>query len=571
MRRASRRVRDDWTSRGAAYFENRAAGKARTRLGVLCTFVFIGFSALGIRITDLTMAVQADDTGQITVATTAARHRAELVDRNGRLLAQNVENIVLAANPRDVWDPVVVAQQIRTVMPELEEGPLVRRLSDRSREVVYLAWRLSPQQRFAIHSLGLPGVVFRDEQRRLYPQGNSLAHLVGYARDDGEGRAGVELGLNEEIQNAREPVALSVDLRVQHALRDELSAAMEEFGARAAAGVVLNVNTGEVLGLVSLPDFDPHAPGDPTGGNYLNRVTGATFDLGSVIKPITIAQALDLDLVTPETIFNVRGPYEVAGHEIRDFHRIYEPIDVREVLAESSNIGTAQIAALIGRDRQRALFERLGLLDRQAIEVAGAARPIVPSNWGPLETATISFGHGLTLTPLHLATATAATVNGGYWVEPTFLRRGAGESIPRRRVFSTETSDTMRDLLRYVVTDGTGGNADAEGYEVAGKTGTAEKPGLQGGYDRNRLISSFVAVFPASDPEVIVFALLDEPHGNRSTGGYATGGATVAPAVGRIVERIAPFVGVMPLEPDQEAVAGGQLITNAHNATLSPQ
>ncbi len=568
MKRTARRVRDDWTTRGAGYFELRASQRARSRLGVLCTFVFIAFSALGVRITDLTIAVQADDAGRTVVADTATRHRAELVDRNGRLLAQNVDNIVLAANPRDVWDPVVVAQRIREVLPELDEASLVRRLSDRTREVVYLAWRVSPHERFEIHSRGLPGVIFREEQRRLYPQSNTLSHLVGYARDDGEGHAGIELGLNEEILAARDPIALSVDLRVQHALRDELSAAMEEFSAQAAAGVVLNVNTGEVLGMVSLPDFDPHSPGDPGLTTHLNRATGATYDLGSVVKPLTIAQALDLNLVSPETVFDVSGPYEVASHEIRDFHRIWEPIDVREILAESSNIGTAQIAELIGRERQRALFDRLGLLERLPVEIAGAARPLVPSNWGSLETATISFGHGLTLTPLHLAAATAATINGGYWVEPTFVMRAPGDPIPRRRVFSQATSDTMRDLLRYVVTDGTGGNADALGYEVAGKTGTAEKPRPGGGYDRNRLVSSFIAMFPASEPEVIVFALLDEPRGNASTGGYATGGATVAPAVGRIIERIAPFVGVMPTEPDM----GLQLLAaRAIDVTLSPQ
>lgn len=557
-----------YAGHGVEYFETRAAARARTRLGVLCTFVFMAFAMLGVRLTDLTLAAQAESTGVSSPTPVAARHRAELMDRNGRLLAQNVDNIVLAAQPRDVWDAVSEATAIREVLPDLDEATLVRRLSRRDLSEIYLAWRLTPQQRYDIHSRGLPGIVFREEERRLYPHRNSLAHLVGYASDDGEGRAGLELGLNSEIQAAREPLSLSVDLRVQHALRDELMSAMEEFSAQAAAGVVMNVNTGEVLGMVSLPDFDPHQPGDPSSTAYLNRASGATYDLGSVVKPLTIAHALDLDIVTPETIFDVSGPYEVASHRIRDFHHIPEPIDVREILAESSNIGTAQIAALIGRDRQRDLFAEMGLLDRLDVEIAGAARPIVPENWGPLETATISFGHGLTLSPLHLAAATAATVNGGWLVEPTFVRRAENARVPRRRIFSEETSDTMRDLLRYVVTDGTGGNADVPGYEVAGKTGTAEKPRPGGGYDRNRLISSFVAVFPASEPEIIVFALLDEPSGTRETGGYATGGATVAPAVGRIVERIAPFVGVLPTDME----ARSQLAANeAAIVTLSPQ
>jgi cell division protein FtsI (penicillin-binding protein 3) len=386
---------------------------------------------------------------------------------------------------------------------------------------------------------------------------------------DGEGLSGLELGLNDLLQSQDEPVALSIDMRVQHALRDELSSAMEEFGALAAAGVVMNVNTGEVLALVSLPDFDPH---DPTAGSAearLNRVTGGVFELGSVVKPLTIAQALELDLITPDTMFDVSQPLNVAGHNIRDFHRIEEPIPVREILGESSNIGTAEIAALIGRERQQDFLRELGFFDQQSTEMPGAAYPLVPENWGPLETATISFGHGLSVTPLHLTTAIAALVNGGYMIEPTFTRGEPGSRINRRRVISEETSFEMRELLRNVVSEGTGGNADVPGYEVAGKTGTSEKPSSGGGYDRDRLLSSFVGTFPASNPELVVFAMLDEPHATDDTYGFATGGWTVAPAVGRIIERIAPLTGVMPvdMETRSELVAaeGEQL------ATLSPQ
>jgi len=557
-----------WAGRGAEYFENQALGHARMRLGLLTMCVFAAFTTVGLRLADISIAAQANVERPAVSVVERARHRAELVDRRGNLLARNVEIVSLGADPRDVWDPVDAANRMLSYIPDADEDTLVRRLSS-DRHFVWLQRRVTSQQHYDIHNLGLGGIQFVEEQRRVYPHRNTFSHLVGYSNVDGEGLSGLELGLNDLLQSQDEPVALSIDLRVQHALRDELSSAMEEFGALAAAGVVMNVNTGEVLALVSLPDFDPH---DPTSGGAearLNRVTGGVYELGSVIKPLTIAQALELDLVTPDTMFDVSQPLNVAGHYIRDFHRIEEPIPVREILGESSNIGTAEIAALIGRERQQDFLRDLGFFDQQSMEMPGAAHPLVPQNWGPLETATISFGHGLSVTPLHLTTAIAALVNGGFMIEPTFTRYESGTRINRRRVLSEETSFEMRELLRNVVSEGTGGNADVPGYEVAGKTGTSEKPSSGGGYDRDRLLSSFVGTFPASNPELVVFAMLDEPRATDETYGFATGGWTVAPAVGRIIERIAPLTGVMPvdMETRSELVAaeGEQL------ATLSPQ
>jgi len=556
-----------WAGRGAEYFEDQALGRARMRLGLLTMGIALAFGVVGLRLADISIAAQATLEHPAQTVVERARHRAELVDRRGTLLARNVDIVSLGADPREVWDPVVAAHAMLPYLPGADEDTLVRRLSS-DRHFVWLERRISPQQHYDIHNLGLGGIRFVDEQRRVYPYRNIFAHLVGYSDVDGEGLAGLELGLNDRLQAADEPVALSIDLRVQHALRDELSAAMAEFNAQAAAGVIMDVNTGEVLALVSLPDFDPH---DPTASNAdarLNRITGGVYELGSVVKPITIAEALELDLVTPETMFDVSRPLVLAGHPIHDFHRIDHAIPVREVLGESSNIGTAQVAALIGPERQQAFLRDLGLFDRQDIEMPGAASPLVPTNWGPVETATISFGHGLSITPLHLATAISALVNGGYLIEPTFLRRDSHARIERRRVISEETSRTMRELLRYVVTDGTGGNADVPGYEVAGKTGTSEKPSPGGGYDQHRLLSSFVGTFPSSNPRYVVFAMLDEPQGTSATYGYATGGWTVAPAVGRTIERVAPLLGVMPVDMQARSERAA---SEAQLATLSPQ
>lgn len=559
--------RGRWAGHGAEYFENQALGRARMRLGMLTMCVFAAFTAVGLRLADISMAVQANAEPTSAVVE-RARHRAELVDRRGDLLARNAEIVSLGADPRDVWDPVETAHRILPYLPGADEDTMVRRLSS-GRHFVWLERRVTPQQHYDIHNLGLGGIQFVEEQRRVYPRGHSLSHLVGYADVDGEGLSGLELGLNDVLQSQDAPVMASIDLRVQHALRDELSSAMAEFGALAAAGVVMNVNTGEVLALVSLPDFDPHDPAGSPGEARLNRITGGVYELGSVVKPLTIAQGLELDLISPNTMFDVSRPLNVAGHNIRDFHRIDEPIPVREILGESSNIGTAQIAAMIGRDRQRDFLREIGFLDQQATEMPGAAHPLVPQNWGPLETATISFGHGLSVTPLHLASAISTLVNGGYRIEPTFVRCNDGDAVRRHRVISEETSHQMRALLRYVVAEGTGGNADVPGYEVAGKTGTSEKPNPRGGYDRDRLLSSFVGTFPASDPELVVFAMLDEPHATEATFGYATGGWTVAPTVGRVIARIAPLVGVMPVDMEaRSAIAGAEAELLA---TLSPQ
>ena len=560
-----------WAGKGFEYFEDQALSRARMRLLVLTVFVFLGFTSIGLRLADISIGAQANTNGGSISAVNHARHRAEIVDREGRLLARNVDIVSLGADPREVWDPELSAESLGPYLNTLSEDTLVRRLAS-DRHFVWLERRISPQQHYDIHNLGLPGMQFVEEQRRVYPHGQSLSHLVGFSNVDGEGIGGLELGLNVLLQSTDEPVILSVDLRVQHALRDELSAAMEEFGAMAAAGVVMNVNTGEVLALVSLPDFDPHAPGESSGDFWLNRVTGGSYELGSVVKPLTIAQALDEGLITPDMIFDVSEPLEVADATINDYHPILEPITAWDVLGESSNIGTVEIAGLIGPEGQQEFLADLGLFDRLPIEMPGAAHPLVPTNWGPVETATISFGHGLSMSPLHLASATAAMVNGGFYVEPTFLRREEGAEIPRRRVISAETSDTMRAMLRYVVTDGTGGNADVPGYEVAGKTGTGEKPRPGGGYYRSRLLSSFVAAFPSSDPEIVVFALLDEPHGTAATGNYATGGWTVAPAVGRIIQRIAPFAGVMPTDMQQRSeMANINSSDGADAVTLPPQ
>jgi len=559
-------ARSQWTGKGFEYFEDQALARARIRLGVLTTFVFLGFTAIGIRLTDISIAVQANTNTETVSVVEQARHRAEIVDRHGRLLARNVEITSLGADPRQVWDPVLSAENLLPHLNNLDEDTIVRRLAS-SRHFVWLERRISPQQHFDVHSLGLPGMLFVEEQRRVYPHGHSLSHLVGFSNVDGEGIGGLELGLNEDLQSTDEPIALSVDLRIQHALRDELSAAMEEFSAQAASGIVMNVNTGEILALVSLPDFDPHEPGQASAETRFNRASSGAYELGSVIKPLTIALGIEEGLISPDMMFDVSEPIQVADATIRDYHPMLEPIPLWDVLGESSNIGTVQIAEMVGTERQREFFEELGLLGRLAVEMPGTARPLVPENWGPVETATISFGHGLSISPLHLVRATAAMVNGGYLVEPTFRLREIGETVPRRRVISATTSDTMRAMMRYVVTDGTGGNADVPGYEVAGKTGTGEKPREgRGGYDRDRLLSSFVATFPASDPEIVVFALLDEPQGTAATHNYATGGWTVAPAVARIIERIAPFAGIMPQDMEQRSEQAA-----ADAITLPPQ
>lgn len=544
----------------------------RARLTVAALGFAVCFAAIAGRLVHLTLLKGGAEPplAAATVAGPPPVERANIVDRNGVLLATNLTTYSLYADARVVLDPDAAAAKLVRVLPELSHAELLGKLRS-GRAFVWLKRNLTPRQQSEINALGIPGVAFLEEQRRIYPQGALAAHVLGFTDVDGNGIAGVEKFFDEELRDrARrgEELRLSIDVRVQHALRDELMAAMSRFNAEGAGGVVLDVHTGEVAALVSLPDFDPNHAGGAGPLDRFNRVTLGVYELGSVFKIFTTAMALDSGKVTLTDGYDATNPIKVSRYTIRDDHPKRRWLSVPEIFMYSSNIGAAKMALDVGVPGQQAFLARLGLLRRPTIELPEVGAPLAPEPWREINAMTVAFGHGLAVSPLQMATAVAAVTNGGVLRPATLVKREG--PAPGERVLSPRTSDAMRRLLRLVVAEGTGKKAEAEGYLVGGKTGTAEKATGRG-YNRRALLSSFVAAFPMNAPRYVVYVVLDQPTGTRETHGFATAGWTAAPTAGRVVSRIAPLLGVPPVDEErpevQEAVAISVLSRGAQLAS----
>ena len=536
--------------------------QGRNRLvvaGVLFAFCFVVLAGrlvgLAISGTGSAVDVEAGLTPK-PAAVAALDKRAPIYDRSGNLLAVTLDAVSLFADPRKVLDAEEAAQKLVRVLPELEQEGLKSKLS-LQRNFVWVKRHLTPHQQKQVNDLGIPGLFFRTEERRVYPMGHLAAHVVGYTDIDGNGIAGIEKYFNSRLSgdNPKDagPVNLSVDMRVQYALRDELSRYMSIFRAIGASGMVLDVKTGEVLGMVSLPDFDPNRPGDFPRENKFNRVTLGVYEMGSTFKAFTTAMALDLKSVSLRDGYDATKPIRIAGFRIRDDHGKKRWLSVPEIFIYSSNIGTAKMAEDVGPKKHKAFLKKIGLLDRPVIELPEIGAPILPPRWNTLETMTISYGHGLSVSPLQLSTAMGAMVNGGIFRNPTLIHQKDQTAVEGRRVIRQKTSDVVRKLMRLVVEKGTGGKAEAKGYLVGGKTGTAEKA-VNGRYKRDALVTSFASAFPMNNPRYVVLAMLDEPKGNESTYGFRSAGWTTAPIVSRLVTRIAPILGVMPVDEEDPRI-----------------
>ncbi|MEA3262806.1 MAG: penicillin-binding protein 2 [Pseudomonadota bacterium] len=482
--------------------------------------------------------------------------RGDIVDRNGVPLARAFPAYALWYNPAALGDdgaplvrsPNEVAVALNRIFPEMDVAETTARLA--SGRPGYLRRRILPEDANKIHALGEPALEFPRETERFYPQGSLAAHVLGFVGADGRGHVGMEGVFDKRLTDPATrgtPAMLSLDSRVQGALEDELLKGIADTNAKGAAGLVLDVETGEVLALASLPSFNPNLIDNASAGNIFNRVTNQVYELGSTFKPITVAAAIDAGTVTDLSRRYQSGrPLEIGGFRIRDSHEFGASLNVPEALIHSSNIVTAQIADELGGPRLNATMRSLGMNERPYIELPARGFPLWPKGeWARITTMTVSYGHGIAVTPLHLATAYAALVNGGIWRPATLKKLGAGEVPEGRRVFKASTSARMRQLLRMIVVDGTGKKADAAGYRVGGKTGSAEKPGV-GGYRRSSLVSTFAAAFPMDRPRYVIIAMLDEPQGTAATSGQRTAGWNAAPIVGRVVPRIGPLLGIMP-------------------------
>lgn len=527
--------------------------KIRT-LWILAAFTVLALSAL-VRIGFLGLFEQAPR--QASLADALLPDRGEIVDRNGEPLAREFNAYALWFNPQAlengpplVKQPREVAAALARIFPELDEFKVRRMFADG--KPGYLLRRILPEDANRVHALGEPALEFPRETERYYPQGSMAAHVLGFVSADGKGKVGMEQVFDEHLTDPygrATPAVLSIDSRVQGALEDELGRGMSLSNAKGGAGVVLNVDTGEVLALASLPAFDPNRIDKANSPNIFNRVTNQVYELGSTFKPITVAAALDAGTVTDlAKEYQASRPLQIGGYRIRDSHVMGETLNVPESLIHSSNIVTAQIADELGGVKLRETMVSLGMHERPYIELPAKGMPLWPGDkWSRITTMTVSYGHGIAVTPMHLASAYAALVNGGIWRPATLKKLEAGQAPAGRRVFKASTSARMRQMLRMIVAYGTGRKADAPGFRIGGKTGSAEKPGA-GGYRRSSLVSTFAAAFPMDHPRYVVIAMLDEPKGTAATFGQRTAGWNAAPVVGRVVPRIGPLLGIMPDE-----------------------
>jgi cell division protein FtsI (penicillin-binding protein 3) len=481
---------------------------------------------------------------------TSLAQRAMITDRNGQILAMSLPTVALFADPRQIIDAAEAAHRLKQVLPRIDEEAARARLSDTNRQFVYLERQITPREELAINSLGIPGIDFRPAEQRRYPMGRTAAQVLGGADIDQHGVAGVEKYFDQRLFSDASPLRLSIDVRVQAVVRDELSKAIEFFQAIGGCGIVMDVNTGEVLAMVSLPDYEASEFRTAPADDRFNRAVTGMYEPGSTFKLQTGSMALDSGIVHLWDQFDASRPIHIGRFTITDFEGKHRWLYFPEVLAYSSNLGAAHIAETVGGERQRAWLKSMGMFARIGIELPEAGLPIVQSAaaWKQVVTLTVAFGHGISVSPLHVVRGTAAVATG-VLVRPTILAQPPSEQPEGVRVMQPLTSDTMRKLMRLVVTDGYGKQAEVAGYYPGGKTGTAEKVGKHGykrGFKESFNVAAFTSVFPMNSPRYAVYMMVDEPHGNKSTYGYSTAGWVAAPAAGRVIARIAPMLGLLP-------------------------
>ena len=531
----------------------------RSRLVMTAALFAIVFVVVALRLAEIVAFASTGaepHAGRARPVSTPVPVRAEILDRNGALLATTLDSPSLYADPRQILDPGDATRALSTVLPQLNAAEARAKLGS-GKSFVWLKRQLTPKQVYDVNKLGIPGLQFEHEERRVYPFSDLAAHVVGYCGIDNNGLAGIERALDGKTKASRQPIELSLDARVQFILHEELAKVVSDFSAKGAAGIIMDVRTGEIIGMVSLPDFDPNHPGAMSPADakerIFNKITLGDYEMGSAFKIFNTAMALDAGTATMTRSYDAIHDLHIGRFAISDYHGKHRMLTVPEVFMYSSNLGSARMAMEAGATRQRAFLERLGLLRSVPIEFDEISKPHYPAQWREVNVITIAYGHGIAVSPLHVATAVSAIVNGGILHQPTMLKVPAGANLPGDRVVSEKTSEQMRKLMRLVVEFGTAKLAAAPGYVVGGKTGTAEKN--QGGhYQEKKLLSDFVAVFPMQDPRYLVLTLVDEPHGTKQSYGYATAGWTVAPATSRIIQRIAPLLGVQPVDEASPAV-----------------
>jgi len=548
-----------------------ARQRAEGRLLVLGVFFFCAFAIVGARMALLATSEPVEPRAQAPGAVISAS-RADIVDRRGNLLATNMETYALYAQPKFMIDPVAAATKLTEVFPDLDKARLIKDFTGK-RKFLWIKRKISPEQKQAVHDIGDPGLLFAPRDMRLYPNGTLAAHVLGGASYGKEGVhaaevigvAGAEKYFDDYLRNpdnAGKPLELSLDLTVQAAAEQVLYGGMKLMNAKGATSILMDVRTGEVISVVSLPSFDPNdrprpaIEGDASDSPLFNRSVQGVYELGSVFKIFAAAQAIDLGLANADTVIDTKGPMKVGGFKIGEFrNKNYGELSVTDIIVKSSNRGTGRLALSIGAKRQKEFLQSLGFFEATSFEIVEAAsgRPLLPKRWTDLSTVTISYGHGLSTSPLHLAAGYAAIANGGFKVSPTLLKQGAPQVGPR--VMSARAAADARMMLRKVVTKGTASFAEVKGYQIGGKTGTADKPKRHGGYYKDKVIATFASIFPTSDPKYVLIVSLDEPVETSGDKPRRTAGWTAVPVAAEMVRRVAPLLGLRPtVEPANQPV-----------------
>ncbi len=565
--------------RAARLRKQRAREKRRAemRLGLMAGIFGLAFVAVGVKMGMVALQEPVEPPARPHAAA-IINSRANIVDRNGAILATNLITASLYATPQNMADPIAAVDGLVRIFPDLDGDLLLRQFTGK-RKFVWVMPQLSPEQQQAVLDLGEPGLNLGPREKRLYPNGAFAAHILGGTRfgDQGVrsaelvGVAGVELQFDSYLRdpaNDGKPLELSIDLTVQSAMRQVLEGGMRLMNAKSAVGVLMEANTGRIISMVSLPDFDPnHRPNPPTSGNpadspLFNRAAQGTYELGSTFKIFMAAQAVESGAFTPDSMIDTSGPLVWGKFKIRDFSNYGNRLSLRDVIVKSSNIGAARVAAEMGAEAQQAFLRSIGMFETTSLELPEVrrARPIYPDRWSELSTMTIAYGHGIAVSPVHLAAGYAAMVNGGLRVRPTLLNAYTPPT-EADRVISESTSAAMRDMLRQVVVRGTASLGEVAGYQVGGKTGTADKPSPEGGYMEGKVLSTFAAAFPMDNPKYVLIVSLDEPDIEVQGENRRTAGWTAVPVSAEIIRRIAPLLGLRP-KPDNETPQTSILLTS---------
>ncbi len=549
------------------------AAKARARVGLAMIAFAAVYAIIGGRLVMFALGADGPNSRRAAQQDAVATARPDIVDRNGEVLATDVKTPSLFGEPRRLIDKDEAIELLTATLPDLDTAEVRDRLSSK-KGFVWLKREITPQQQFEIHKLGIPGIGFLRENKRVYPTGNEVAHVIGLVNIDNQGIAGMEKWLDNQgladlhragfaTDRLQRPIELSVDLRVEHALRDELLKAKDKFHAKAASGIVANVNTGEIVAMVSLPDFDPNSPKEAHDPDRINRLTTGVYEMGSTFKAFTLAMALDTGKYGLDSMWDARGPLHYGKFAIHDDEPKGRFLSMKEVFYFSSNVGAARIALAQGVEAHKAFLRKMGQLDRLRTELPESASPLVPKRWGDLNTITIAFGHGMAVAPLQAVMGVSALANGGLLIPPTFLKRSEEEARAiAKRVIKPETSEKMRYLMRLNAEVGTARKADVKGYYIGGKTGTAEKV-INGRYAKKKVLTAFTAIIPADKPRYQLLIMLDEPQPLKETYGFITSGWNAVPTAGNVISRIGPLLGIEPrfdLPPsDRQILAASRL------------